>query len=244
MSFLHQPQTVSVSSVNGVEYYYWLLVFDPNGKMKWERLIPISSKLEGSPNAISPFRIMSKDKAIFVATRNGVATEIVAIDQAGNVTGKNVLNEQFTAVIPVSQSSSLQLISLTSHPVKLLTLADDLHVAGQIEKEHGAGLIVRAYSMYDGSLMLFGSEAHNGNDNTARVMSLDSTLENEQALRLGPKQESYWVDAAVPLDKSGRFASVRSATRPDGIMNPIGNLRSRLLGAALDFVTLNNPGED
>jgi hypothetical protein len=228
---------------DGIGYYYWFLAFDLNGKQIWEKYFPVDPKISGLPDFISEPLIRSVDKAIFVATRSTIATEIVAIDPDGNVLSKNLFKHDFRPVIPTDLSTLLQFWEVTPPKISVIALSNDFQevkrlVANTADLNH----VTKVYSQLDGSFIFFGSAATWNGSDTAMVLKVDNKLQNPKFLKLGPREESFWVDAAVPTARPGEFASVRTAQKIPAADTPEANKAARL-GVVLDILKTNNEGD-
>jgi hypothetical protein len=228
----------STSASNKVPYEskdnYWVLTVDQNEKVKSEKLISIDKN--AGFDHVTLLQTASGD-IVFAAARNSIETEIVRISPDGVIKARTVIPQAFLIVQPTDQDMTLQLVSVTTNSLTLITLDDSLRETSRVVEKHEPGVVYEAYRLSDKSLMLFGSKGE-GDNLFAQVAKFDPTLKHEQTLELAPQGGSYWVSAAVPSGADGQFACVRGAIKPSKlgqVMNDEMRAQSRL-GVAIDFI--------
>lgn len=215
--------------------FYWIAYFDANGEKKWEKLIP---SIKVGFNYISPLQITADGGVAFVATRYGIGSQVVRMDNDGKIKESKIFNEQFVLLQPTYSDTHLWLISTTTNKMSIVKLNDKLEEISHLTETQVPGVIHTAYRLADGSLMLFGSQYHFGTIYYAVAMRVDPNLKHMQTLDLSVRGESYWINDAVPLGKPGEFATIRRAikTKDIGINPTDAQLDDVRRGIALDFI--------
>jgi hypothetical protein len=231
--------------------FYWLLSIGKAGKVDWEKFIP---RDKWARTLELSFTHAPDGGFIFGSDPNASETELFHISSSGDIVARNVFKGGFRIVQSEKPDGILQLIPPGTQfekgpptfesgalPVTLLTLNDRLEETGRISELHDSMTIREAYRSPDRSLVLFGSLWEAGHSSFARVTWLDPTLKHEQVLALTKAPESsFWVNAAVPLDRPGEFVCVRAAfnSNNSGAATTEEALAKDRLGIALDFVAL------
>jgi hypothetical protein len=221
--------------------YYWMLKFGRDGKMEWEKLVPVSSQFFGSPDSIGPLQSAS-DGGFFFAARRG-KTEIVHVSPLGDVEQRKILSDPFTIVRPAYEDTGLQVISSDTasgkndnRPITLITFNDDLEERSRITENFQPGIVKQAYRLQNGTLALFGAR-YEQQSYLARVISTDALLKRAAITDFPTTAgSSWWVDAAVPTSTSGQFASVRSVVGSE----PARGDAAEKNGVVLDFVGIDH----
>jgi hypothetical protein len=77
----------STPNINSYTPTYWIVSFDVNGKVKWEKLIPVSKDIGGG-DQISPLQSAPDGGFVFAARRNTIGTEVLHISKNGDVVAR------------------------------------------------------------------------------------------------------------------------------------------------------------
>ncbi|MET4493569.1 hypothetical protein [Bradyrhizobium sp. LA7.1] len=191
------------------EPFYWVMAVDGDGKVKWEKLIPIDEN--GGIDEMAIFHQPLADGGfLFTGVGKNTGTEIIHVGRKGDVLAKAVFPaEALTPVQPIDDKDrTFQLASTGTEKFTVITLNKDLQEVKRLSERHERGRIYTAYRMPDQSLVLFGTHRLPANYE-AWVMKLNPTLQDEQDLYFPPPNANIWIRAAVPLDTPGDFATAR-----------------------------------
>ena len=163
---------------------------------------------------------------------------IVRMDSHGAVNAEKIIPLPLSAVTSVPDDSLIRFIWYGdgSGIAHLLTLDSQLKEIGRVEGTERLLITKRAYSLSDGSLVLFGGQKYEGNTYTASIAWINRDLNQKQALVIEPTLASTNVVDAVPTGKPGEFATVRSVGPT--YYHLLGRDEKRL-GVALTFVQVN-----
>ncbi len=223
-----------------VQFFYWIASFDINGKMKWEKLVPLSDKREGF-DYISPLQLTPDGGFVFVTTRYTLGTRVLHVNADGDLLSSRVMDENSILLQPHSSDADIRLLSTQTESLTLITLDGDLQELKRLTAGHEVGEVDMAHLLPDGSIVLFGAKHDKkGWSYLAWAMCVDPKLEHSSFVPLGATGESGWAKAGVPLRKAGEFVSIRRAITPSnlGIRATEEQLSQVRLGVALDFIQL------
>lgn len=225
------------------QVFYWIVFLGADGKKKWEKLVPVSEKIIGSPNEVSQLQLTSDGGLVFVATRNGIGSEIIHINTTGEVTASKFFDEPLRLIRPIGDDKNIGVISTTTmnssaKKLVVMNLDKDLKEISRLTESQKPAAINAAYRLPDNSLRLFGNQYDFRTRAYAVAMELDASIRHMQTLDLSVGGESYWINDAVPLEKPGEFATIRTAIKPNDIgSNPTDEQLDEVRrGVALDFI--------
>ena len=217
------------------EHYYWLLMLDTAGKIKWEKQIPTRfDTIDGTQSML----VASDSSLVFAGYRTG-KTELFRISVAGELTAKKSLDGLFAFVRPVIPDNFLQLYGLnpTDKAFESITFNDCLEETRRIQGGHGFDFGGRfAYRMPDQSLVLFGAEHHALYKSA--IAHVDPQLRSAQKIELIHDAQFYdngFIDAAAPTGNVDEFVAARKLLK-----HVPGNEVSEeaRVGLVLDFIQI------
>jgi hypothetical protein len=222
-------------------YLYWVVFTDHDGNVIRERLIPISDRLHGFPDALSPMQSIPDGYLTFVATRNATGTQVIRLNATGDVAAATLLPKDFRIVQPMLPTENIELVSTETAELTRLTLNSKLQELRQETSAQEPGSVDVAYLRPDGSLVIFGAKHDKrGSSYLASATTVESQLKHPKSVLLGPEGESYHAKAGVPSSNPDEFVAVRSALTPShlGVRATSEQLESIRLGVALDFIRI------
>ena len=210
----HVPSTTEHPEPFDEQIYYWITSIDMNGKINWEKLIPVS-KAVLRPDGIIPLQKIVNDKFVFAAKANGLGSEVVQFDSNGNILQNKTFEKAYTIAFPLDFSDNLvQLVSVPTGELTRIKLSGDLQENEQsFFKSHSDGSVYSAYRMLNGTIILFGEKSIH-HITYPQITAIKPSFQEEQDLTFSSSDFlSYWISAAIPLEKPGEFATVRSTLR-------------------------------
>jgi hypothetical protein len=214
---------------------FWLVVLDGKGDIKFEKIVRgvTGTLVRVMPN--NDFVLMEKQK------RQGSnlyeSRRIIRMDTHGDVKAEKIIPLPLRAVTSVPDDPSIRFIwhGDGSGIAQLLTLDSQFNEIGREEGTERLLITERAYSLPDGSLLLFGGQQYVGNTYTASIAWLSPNLNQKQALVIEPTLASTTIVDAVPTGNRGEFATIR-------LVGPTHHLLGRdekRLGVALTFIQVH-----
>jgi hypothetical protein len=213
-SFKRVEPTPSHPLPSDTEQFHWIIALDAAGKVRLEKHVPTSKNI-GFGDEMSPLQPVTDGGFVFVATRNGIGTEIVHVKPNGDIATK-ILDGQYEIILPTNMEKDVQLYSQSPGYVPLLTritLNDDLQETGRVAGKKEPFTVRRAYRLPDETLVLFGSKRSTvgyKNFEDAGVMKLDPTLKHSEIMTLSPRHGAYSVETSAALSKPGEFICTQS----------------------------------
>lgn len=195
------------------EQYYWLVMLDAAGKIKWEKQIPTAFDTIDEAQSI----LVSDSSLVLAGYRMG-NTELFRISATGELSAKkNPVDGFFAFVRPIVPDGVLQLYGLnqTNKSFESITLDDRFEEIKRVQGDHGLDFGGRfVYRMPDQSLVLFGGELHERYKSA--VAHLDSKLQSVQKIELVHGAQFYdgsYIGAAAPTGNDGEFVTVKPLTK-------------------------------
>lgn len=190
--------------------YYWILMLDSAGKIKWEKQIP--TKFAGITSVRSVLN-MDDGSLAFAGDGSEFKTELFRINVNGELLASKLLDGFFEFVRPVVPDSVLQLHGLnqTDQVFESITLDDRLDEIQRVREGRGVNFGGRfVYRLPDQSLVLFGA-AHQERYKSA-VAHVDSKLQSMQKIELIHGEQFYdgkYISGAAPTGNDGEFVAVK-----------------------------------
>ena len=212
--------------------FLWIVVMDKDGNIKNERVLP---NLYGELIRVMPnndFVLMDRQKSQGSNVFDG--RRVVRMDAHGTIKAQRFIPLGLRTVTSAPNDSSIQFVwdGDGSGIAHLLTLDDQLNETSSVEGTEHLLVTKRAYSLSDGSLVLFGGQQYEGNTYTASIAWLNRDLNQKQSLVIEPTLASTNIADAVPTGNPGEFATIR-------LVGPTHHLLGRdekRLGVALTFI--------
>lgn len=191
------------------EHYYWLLMLNAAGKIKWEKQIPTTfNNIDGTES------ILVSGSSLALAGYRMGNTELFWISATGELSAKkNPLDGVFAFVRHIVPDGVLQLYGLnqTKKVFESITFDDRLEEINRVQGGNGFNFGGRfVYRMPDQSLVLFGAEHHERYKSA--VAYVDSKLQSVQKIELIHGAQFYdgkYIGAAAPTGNDGEFVAVK-----------------------------------
>ncbi|MBJ7311576.1 hypothetical protein ACFOLJ_11800 [Rugamonas sp. CCM 8940] len=212
---------------HGVRASYLLLAFDRLGNFKWEQAVPTLG--EGFAPDGQGVIVRNVGGALLVSATDNVDTEVLRFDAKGQLRAHRRFDGRYL-LIQGQDGGALKLFGSVPDndalPRSVITLDDTLAVVARTQGDKPFDFSVRhVFEKRDGSLLLFGSEAHaQGAGLRAGVRAVDAALKQERHVTLDHRQrlDPNAILAASARRRDGRYAyatiavPARSAVRTSG----------------------------
>jgi hypothetical protein len=186
--------------------FYWLVLLDPSGQFRWERLVPIATVGFDRPAAV-----VLPDGDLVLAKPGtggpGSATDIVRIDSGGVVRAHRSVPGRAIPVEPLGGRSDVAVLAEGRERATLTELGDGEGPARAETFALGGFSVLRAYRAPEGALVMIGY-ARRGLVRYTAVAELAAHRLRESLVR--PVEAAPWTDA-TPTGKPDEFAVVGDA---------------------------------
>jgi hypothetical protein len=207
-----RPGSVGVLPV--FENYYWILVLNAEGKVKWEKLISPSSELATALGVMHTVLLPVGADLVFSNTDN-TNTEVIRLSPSGEIQARRQFSGQLRLVRPVVPDDIVELWG-TSRDVPqssmAITLNERLEEVRRIEGyPKWTFFPTVVYRMPDRSFCLFGTSTHTfGQNRRTGVAHVDRDLQSARLFEPiawpSPYFDTGQLTAAAPLGSTGEFA--------------------------------------
>jgi hypothetical protein len=217
--------------------FYWIVVFDEDGRVKKEWRIP--SDLTSL--AVVGAAYVSGDTLLFSVTDNE-NTNVVAIDARSNSITKEAIAGSAEIITPDQSNKDFQVLSIGKSSANIVHLDTKLQVQGErtIPLDRFVG---SPYGLSDGSLAIFGSRVHAlGETYTTGIALLGPALDKATFVDLPRSAAPTSLDggriaAVTPGYKAGEFVFARKLIQGLKANDP--SAAPMFRGAVIDFVHIN-----
>ena len=214
--------------------YYWVVAVEAGGEVAWQRTYPIGLDAVDELTSV----LTGPDGQLLFTFRRVSGTEILSINQDGELLGRRIISGVYRLVHPSAVSAKIQIVGGDPKGSKsLITLGSGLQ---DIERLDGLDapefVISKAYSLPDQSLLLFGSASRSdgaSHVSSVRYITRSGHVEGEDLSRR-PFFDGGAIKIVSPTGRPGEFITAR-----DLLENNFGKV-SRA-GVALDFVNATKP---
>ena len=220
------------------EHYYWLLMLDSAGKVKWEKRLPTAFDTIDGIQSI----LVASDSSLVFAGRRSYETELFRISANGDLISKKSLAGVFQFVRPIVPDEMLQIYGFVEPKgddtlFAMITLNEQLEEIHRTQGKQASNFSINlVYRMPDQSLAMFGRAIHSmGEQYASGIAHVDPTLQSSQKLELAhaPFYDGGSIDAATPTGNVGEFLTARKLLEHQPNEGRIGLAP---VGIALDFI--------
>lgn len=231
------------------DYWYWVLLFDRTGEIKWQRYIPVPLEFDHQIN-ISQFPHIANSN-LMISVNDLGETELFSMSATGEVVARNMIKGDYQFVRPVAPDGILQIsgrrpgsVSRNSPETKkyvILTLDEQLNEIHSTPEglEDFSGYEFR---MPDQSFVSIGRQKHTfGQRYTSRVVHVDQRLQNQRYVELPHTRRPFGYagsSAANSTRNANEFVVIKElrvvteGKIPDDISQDFDQ------GAELDFIQI------
>jgi hypothetical protein len=231
----HMLHRAGVGPPPAFEAYYWILVLDAKGKVKWEKLIPVSERLEPTPNWFPEFfnaddmvlLPVAQDLIFSVADGSSpeMNSEVIRLSALGEIKARVQYAGDYRLVRPVVPDDVVQLWGKATRKATLstvLTLNERLEQVQRIDGNPDTTFAYLAYRLPDQSFYLFGINVpDSGHNGRSVILHVDRELHHYRDFEPITPGNPFAIGSYV--DSGKRFAAA-----------PIGDLKE--FAVAMDLV--------
>lgn len=218
---------------------YWVIVLDPEGKVKWGKEIPTP---DFDPiGGINGTVLLTVGHNLVFCMDNGApntVTEFLSINRSGEVQARRKLEGVFRLVRPVRNDGRLQALGwgFKDHSLVVTTFDRNLREIQTVRDKRPPSFLPRVvYRLPDQSYVFFGSSVHRfGEEFKSAVVHMNGALKNEQEMDLdGDFSDDGSIWAATPAHQPDEFVAARIFFKADHR----GDISGRH-GAVLNFIKI------
>lgn len=220
------------------EAYYWILMLDSAGKVKWEKQLPTKFNVIDRVSALT-----TTDKSmVFIGHRN-LNTELLRISTTGELINKKYFENSFTFVKPVVPDGVLQFYGYNpaDRIYTLLTLDENFEETHRVLSSKEFDFSGYVYRMPDKSMIVFGGESQPGSKSA--VAHVDAKLQSLQKIELLQDKRFFdngLIQAVTSTGKTGEFITVRKLMKHAHIKELLNTSNRERVSIALDFIQIKN----
>jgi hypothetical protein len=223
------------------EDYYWILVLDAKGRVKWEKLIPFSEKLVPYPNGLQTFFdqdnivLMPAGPDLILSATNSSYTEVIRMTASAEIRARALFAGRYLLTRPVVPDDLVQLWGRTKNSTlsTAISLNERLEQVQRVDGNPKAQFYAYvAYRLPDQSLCLLGVNVPaSGFNGRSVILHVDRGLHHYQDFEPITPGNPFVIGSNV--DSGRHFAAA-----------PIGDLKE--FAVAMELVVripLNSRGE-